>query len=350
MTSKLQHRAIGAIIGGVHATGLDLLLSNRYSGIGSIFTFHRVRSTLGDFSPNAGLSVTPEFFEEVIKHIKKQNIDIMSMTEAHKRLVKSDQPKRFVVLSFDDGYRDNYENAFRICQKLRVPMVINVTTGFVDGTSFPWWDAIEEFVQHRERIIMPTKAGNRELDTSTLSAKTAAYSQLYKSLRAANRGIAANFLRKLERLNNTDFQEICQRLMVAWDMVYEMRDSGLVEFGAHTLTHPVLRTLSEADAEHEMAASRAVLAKRLGLPVEHFAYPFGSSADVGAREFALAKRVGFSTAVTTCHGTLQPEHKAQLHALPRLSINGFHQNLQTIEVFLSGATTALAHGLRRVAM
>ena len=98
----------------------------------------------------------------------------------------------------------------------------------------------------------------------------------------------------------------------------------------------------------EMIRGRERLESRLGVPIRHFAYPFGGRAEVGAREISLAREAGFNTAVTTRHANLQREHCSHLHALPRISVNGFHQSTRDLAVLLSGASSAMANRLRRV--
>jgi len=68
----------------------------------------------------------------------------------------------------------------------------------------------------------------------------------------------------------------------------------------------------------------------------------------GPREFALARELGFASAVTTRPGVIFPEHRDHLHALPRLSVNGRYQTLDAFDILLSGAPFALMNGGRRV--
>src|SRR3712207_6310003 len=89
-------------------------------------------------------------------------------------------------------------------------------------------------------------------------------------------------------------------------------------------------------ARHEIAGSKAVVERKLGRPVRHFAYPVGDPTSAGPREFALAREAGFATAVTTRPGHLFPAHRTHLHALPRVSVNGLHQSEEALRALLSG--------------
>jgi peptidoglycan/xylan/chitin deacetylase (PgdA/CDA1 family) len=156
------------------------------------------------------------------------------------------------------------------------------------------------------------------------------------------------FLARLADNARFDIDPVHRAQFMDWKKLTEIAADPLVEIGAHTVSHCVLRAQTEARARQEMEESRAILAGRLGRPIGHFAYPGGGRDAAGAREFVLAERLGLLTAVTTRHGALHPEHRRHLHALPRLSINGLHQELQAVDVYLSGATAALKHGFRRV--
>ena len=85
--------------------------------------------------------------------------------------------------------------------------------------------------------------------------------------------------------------------MMTWDQVREMHASG-VSFGSHSMTHRVLSRLPAADLEHELAASKELIERRLAAQVRHFAFPFGKRADYG-RTAAELQRFGYRSAVTT---------------------------------------------------
>jgi peptidoglycan/xylan/chitin deacetylase (PgdA/CDA1 family) len=97
-----------------------------------------------------------------------------------------------------------------------------------------------------------------------------------------------------------------------------------------------------------MDMSRRGIEAALGLPVEHLCYPVGDQTSAGPREFALAAKLGFKTAVTTRPGVLYPEHREHLTALPRISVNGEYQQMRYLRVLMSGAATAVWNGFRRV--
>jgi peptidoglycan/xylan/chitin deacetylase (PgdA/CDA1 family) len=104
----------------------------------------------------------------------------------------------------------------------------------------------------------------------------------------------------------------------------------------------------EAAARAEIGGSRALIEARLGLSPRHFAYPVGDPGSAGPREFRLAREAGFATAVTTRPGHLFAEHRAHLHALPRVSVNGLFQTDAALRALLSGVPFLAWNRGRRV--
>ncbi len=104
----------------------------------------------------------------------------------------------------------------------------------------------------------------------------------------------------------------------------------------------------DAVVRHELAESRRLIEQRLDRPARHLAYPVGDPTSAGRREFAIAADLGFASAVTTRPGMIFPAHRDHRLALPRLSLNGHWQSLESLEVLLSGVPFALWNKGRRV--
>jgi len=109
-----------------------------------------------------------------------------------------------------------------------------------------------------------------------------------------------------------------------------------------------LAKVSAEEARREMQTGAAVIAAALGRRPRHLSYPVGDCTSAGPREFAIARELGFTTAVTTRAGVVFPEHRDHVLALPRISLNGEYQQPRYLRVLLSGAATAMWNGFRRV--
>ena len=135
---------------------------------------------------------------------------------------------------------------------------------------------------------------------------------------------------------------------MTWGELQELARDPLVTIGAHTVNHVRLTKVPDTVARSEMRMSAAVIEAALGKKPEHLSYPVGDATSAGPREFAIARELGFKSAVTTRPGVLFPEHCEHLTALPRISLNGEYQQLRYVEVLRSGAATAIWNRFRRV--
>ncbi len=120
---------------------------------------------------------------------------------------------------------------------------------------------------------------------------------------------------------------------ITWDMLEELVEDPLVEIGSHTINHRRISSLSVEDATLEMAGSRNRLEERLGIPVQHFAFPYGRSGDCGPRDFAIGIEAGYETIATTRKGLMRND--TPLDHLPRVTLNGNQQKIALIEAHLS---------------
>jgi peptidoglycan/xylan/chitin deacetylase (PgdA/CDA1 family) len=308
-------------------TGVAAAMAQQTRGLGAVLMFHHVRpSQPKGFDPHRILEITPEFLDRVLGHVRNRGYDIIPIDAMAERIRNPLPGKPFVVLTFDDGYRDNAEFALPILRRQAAPFTIFATTGFADGGAPLWWLDLEDAVARG----LPRAEGSKHSGNSKKIFKS-----VYGKLRPK-----ADLQQEIARLATAadiDGLARTRRLCLHWDDLRALAADPLCTIGAHTLTHPLLGTQDEQTALREMAQSKAILEDKLQLPVRHIAYPVGDALAAGAREFALAGELGFETGVTTRPGVIFPEHGDHLHALPRLSVNGLYQSISAFDVLLSGS-------------
>jgi peptidoglycan/xylan/chitin deacetylase (PgdA/CDA1 family) len=345
-----RRAVIRAGLEGLYFSGMHRLARQFVAGMGAILTFHRVRPPQpGAFQPNRALEITPAFLEEVIVALKAANVDLVSLDEVHHRLTGGGSCRRFVALTFDDGYRDNREYAWPILRRHQVPFALYVASDFAEGRGEMWWVALEAAIAGRERIEVDIDGVPIVFDCSTTEAKRASFNAIYNHLRGAQtQADLVRATRQIAERGGIDMHQQSRDFCLGWAELAELAADPLATIGAHTVSHPILSKLAPAEACAEMADGASAIAAKLGHRPAHFAYPVGQPDAAGPREFALAAEVGFKTAVTTRPGVLFPDHGEHLVALPRISVNGEFQRLRYLDVLLSGAPTALMNGFRRI--
>jgi peptidoglycan/xylan/chitin deacetylase (PgdA/CDA1 family) len=347
---QLRNHVIRAGLGALYFTGAHFLLRPIFAGVGAIFMLHHVRPRRdAAFQPNRHLEVAPEFLRAMLSHLKSRDIDIVTMDEVHQRLVERNFSRRFACFTLDDGYRDNRDFALPVMREFDAPLTVYVASDFAEGSGRLWWIALEMAIAKTSSIEVKLGDVATRLDTSTPSAKQAAFDRLHDWLR----GLPGehDIQREISTLcarHGVDETAICRELCMSWDELKSFADDPLVTIGAHTITHCNLARQTEEIASHEMATSRARIESALGRPVLHLAYPYGDKIAAGPREFALARSAGFKTAVTTRPGMIFPESAGHLTALQRVSLNGNYQDARILPVLTSGAATAMWNGFRRI--
>jgi peptidoglycan/xylan/chitin deacetylase (PgdA/CDA1 family) len=347
---RLNRTIIWAGLETLYYSGTHHLARPFLSGMGTILTFHHVRPQRRDsVQLNDLLEITPEFLDEAVGRFRDEGFEIISLDEVHRRLTEGDPGRRFVALTFDDGYRDNLEYAYPVLKRHEAPFTLYVPSGFADGEGELWWVALERVVEATDRIELVMGDERRVFECGTPLAKDEVSETIYWWLRSFDdedqlRGV----VRDLAKRYGVDMCGICRELCLNWDELEGLARDPLVTIGSHTHSHLILRKASARVAEAEMRLGAARIEQRLGRAPQHFSFPFGDQTAAGQREFALAESLGFKTAVTTRPGVIFPDHARHLTALPRISVNGRFQKLRYLDVLLSGAPTALANGFRKV--
>lgn len=334
----------------LYFTGANVLMRPFVRGVGVILTLHHVRPQRPErFQPNRLLEVTPEFLERVLAYLRGQDLDIVSLDEVYRRLVDQDFARRFVCITIDDGYRDTLQWAYPILKRHDAPFAVYIPTSFPDRLGELWWLALEAVVARNNRVTLLLGGEPQGFECETVAAKRDLFDQLYRYVRSlpSEEELRA-FVRDLSGRYQVDIAEFCKDLCMDWSELATLAADPLVTIGAHTVNHVMLAKVPERIARAEMAMSRAVIEASLDRRPEHLSYPVGDRTSAGPREFQIAQELGFKTAVTTRPGVLFPEHRDHLTALPRISLNGEHQQLRYVRVLLSGAATAMWNGFRKV--
>ncbi len=332
----------------LYFTGAHHVLRPLVGGVGAILTLHHVRPPRpGRFQPNRLLEITPQFFSRVVHDLRESGVDLVSLDEMHRRLTEQDLSRRFICLTFDDGYRDTLQTAYPILKKEGAPFAVYVATSFPDRLGELWWLALEEVIARNSRIGLAIDGRNQTFDCATVADKRALYEELYWWLRARpTEAEVRETVRNLAACYCVDIVAFCKDLCMNWQELAELAADPLVTIGAHTVNHPMLAKLPDQAARSEMEMSRSVIEAVLAKRPEHLAFPVGDRTSAGPREFAAAAQLGFKTAVTTQPGMLFPHHGKRLTALPRISLNGEYQRLRYVRVLLSGSATAMWNGFR----
>jgi peptidoglycan/xylan/chitin deacetylase (PgdA/CDA1 family) len=259
-----------------------------------VLIYHRVNRDTGLFAIERS---TPETFRGHMTHIAR-HFHVMPLAEIVRRLASDEVlPPRSIAITFDDGYEDNYTDAYPILRELGLPATVFLTTGVIGTGGGLWFDRILHAFEHarRDRMTLPG-----EKDATDLREPPARAAAAFRTLQALMRLPDATRLTTVDRIVNELDPARAGRLpaMLDWDQVRTMASGGL-SFGAHTVTHPILTRLPLEEAERELKASKQRIEQETGRPTVLMAYPVGRRPDYSPELTALAARLDFQAAFTT---------------------------------------------------
>ena len=303
-----------------------------WRGRACIFCYHRILpddKVQDDKGPDSSLVMPVSKFEEQMKFLS-QTYRVLSMDDFLKH-IKSDSNEFVIVITFDDGYKDNLEYAIPVLEKYNIPSTIYIITRLPQGDTWMWWYEIWEHLNTVKNLSFNHKNTSFKWNLSTQRKKLLCFNDLSKMMLNMPTEDCKLLLKKITRkLDLKKYTDIC----LDWGEIEFLDRHPLITIGAHSHTHPNLNKLSKEDALMEMLSSKILLEEKLKHSVDHFAYPYGTSNEATLREFEMIIECGFNSAVTT---RLEKLERPNLSSIPRigvppfLSLRGFKGKISGLE-------------------
>jgi len=245
-------------------------------------------------------------FEKEIRFLKK-NCAVLDLDEAVRRIAAGkafDRPT--VVITFDDGYLDNYTLGFPILRKYGVPATVYLTTKLIGSLERTWPDRIEWALLHTKKTGLAWKKifGDKSLHLRNMDEKRTASIRIAAALKEMDDGCRRDALTELFDMLEVRGDEedgSGDRMMLNWAEVEEMWRGGIT-FGAHSHTHPILSRMEHESAKQEILLSKELIEENLGCKVRHFAFPNGREQDFTDPLRSYCEEIGFESVATVVHG------------------------------------------------
>jgi len=248
-----------------------------------------------------------------------------------------------LVLTFDDGYYDNYTYGFTLAQALHLPMTIFLIPGYIDNGHRFWWEEGKYLLTHTQ-VEQTTIEGCTYHLHKADEREALAYTIDVRVRHAASVSEREQFLASAHEMLQVPIEVSAEEkaaLPITWQEAQEMQVGGWVSFGAHTMHHPILAYLTDpAEIQREVKECRLVLEQQLGHPVRTFAYPVGQPEHIGAYAQQTVQEAGYDWAVTTIHGFNTPHTDPYL--LRRVEVD-VDQHWLTVAAKASGVWGFFSH-------
>jgi peptidoglycan/xylan/chitin deacetylase (PgdA/CDA1 family) len=263
-------------------------------------------------------SASEEEFDRQLRFLSR-HVEVVSGDELPAALEQ--RRGRHVALTFDDGYRDNYEVAYPLLRAHGLPATFFVATGFLDRPHVAWWDEIAWMARGSPRSGL---------------ASVEALLDIYRGLPEERTEPFLDWLATASGAGRADPLAACSTWMT-WDMVREMRRGGMA-FGAHTVDHPVLARGPIERQRREIEESAARLHDELGEATTMLSYPIGGRDAFDERTRACVREAGITHAFSFYGGHQGPSGLDRLdipraYVSPTLSDARFRATIAVPRVF-----------------
>lgn len=276
-----------------------------------VLAYHRIIEPSSGFDTFIkNVSATPDMFAQQMAYIS-QHYNVVSIHDVvHWLRGQQNLPRYPVLITFDDGYRDNYVHAWPILREHRFPAVVFLATSCIGGQAPFYWDLIAYCFHH-------TLHASAELPLIGMQSWTDERSREAVMIRLIN---ALKLVSNEERvwlsetiparLDVSIKDDAFEGLYMSWNEVQELSDWG-IDMQAHTVNHPILSRISVDKARQEVQDSKREIEERLGKPVYAFAYPNGTNADFSPEIEGVIAELGFEAAFTLEAGPSSPAETRQ---------------------------------------
>lgn len=304
---------------------------------GLILSYHRI----ADAEPDPwGVAVSPQHFEEHLYVIRRlsQPVRLSRLTD---RLKEGKSLKGAVAITFDDGYADNYSNAYPLLEKYDIPATVFVVSGAVDAKRAFWWEELSALLLRPGclpavlELPIRGKTHRIELAHAAVYSETDRRRDMTLRIWHAEPGTRLHLCRRLwilfQQLTALEQAELLERLRewaslsgsvpirpltMSAQQIRHLASEGLIDIGGHTVTHARLPCHDEDYQRGEIETDKATLEELTEMPVTSFAYPHGDHCPTTLR---LVQDAGYERACSVAWGRVRGKDNPFL--LPRYEVS-----------------------------
>jgi peptidoglycan/xylan/chitin deacetylase (PgdA/CDA1 family) len=271
--------ALGVLLYWLHLHPFIIWWNCRHA---KVLLYHACEDIESDFTRGLRCNITPVGFAKHLDYLKRY-YQVVPVAALH----AGAPPDRAVAITFDDGYRSVYENAFPPLRTRGLPAAVYLITDVVGNGTLVWVNELNWFLRRHGAITRALAARTYDLPEDASPEEI-----IDKAQAAYDWPQIRTLLEDLRQRIGVVHEELCCEagLYLDWVQIDEMRQHGII-FGNHTMSHPNLAALGEPEQREELTGAQEVLLVRLG-NAESLAYPFGYHNEITLK---LAKEIGFNS-------------------------------------------------------
>lgn len=272
-----------------------------------IFNYHRVRESAnaqtrfddGCFSLDAeAFRRQVKFFSENFNLISED--DLINHINGENKLTSG---RNYAMITFDDGYIDNFKVAMPILKEFNASATFFIPTKMMTERTLGWWDLVAFFLKHRKKDIFNFNSKNYDLNQIS---KQTCIEEICEVLKKSSPAEVNTLLIELQVATDSIIpdKEMQSEELMTWQQLKEAKKYG-ISIGSHSHSHYVLSNMTVEDQKTELQKSKEILEKNLGFEIKSFAYPVGRYTDFNLETKKLLKECGYQVGYSFMTGSAE---------------------------------------------
>ena len=270
-----------------------------------IVNYHRVGDASKSSFDRGVFSATKDEFDFQIKYFKK-HLPVVSGSELEDLVSgRTNLNRTYITITFDDGYLDNYTNAYDVLRANHVEAAFFLVPEYVGTSCVPWWDEIAYLVRNTKHEQI-TFASSGPLTLNLGQDREPAILEVLRLYKFAGNTRASELLQELREKAECALPEPGRRFL-DWQEAKEMKNAGMV-IGSHTSSHRILGQISPEQQRWELEQSKKEIEEKIGSPISALAYPVGSLDAFNSTTEEISRSVGYTMCFSYYGGINTPEN------------------------------------------
>lgn len=320
----MKKRLLASLLNLLGIVGLFIWFRRLFKKEILVLAYHRILST-DENSPyqydEELISTDSEGFKWQINFLKKR-FDIINFAELSERLAgRKKLTGRELLITFDDGFSDNYSNAFPILKSENVPATFYISTDYIGAKKTFWFNEIVHSIKTAEQLSFTLGDEQYNFEPTDTNREKVIQLVLDKLKQVSNQKRLSTIESLYEDLNFNADKTPASELPMTWDNVVEMSENNM-EFGSHSVSHPILSRLDASELEHEIAHSKQHIESMINKPCISIAYPVGGEDAFTDNVESQSKSAGYDFGLSYISGTNHVE-ALDMHSLKRMHVERY---------------------------
>ena len=272
-----------------------------------VVNYHRIGRLENHNLDDGVVSASPEEFDAQVGYLRRC-FRLINAEELHDYSLNGFKfTDRCAMITFDDGYRDNYTSAFPILKNHGVSALFFVATDYIENPRLPWWDHISYVIKRTQCSVISLKTSTTLRVDLAQIGREEGINQVLRAFKSVNKANETDFLSELEESARVHVDRLAMGagIFMTWSHLCNMMNEGM-SVGSHAHTHTILAQLSEAEQRRELALSREMLEGHLKHPIRSVSYPVGGRTRFTETTKKLCQELGYKMGFAFYGGINRP--------------------------------------------